>query len=423
MNRRRPDWWTGLGGDVLAAAVVLLGGGALGWIGLGGRAGIGVDLPIFGAAPIPRFGEPPEMGPGGSREMIPETLPVVGLLILACAVILMFLRRRWPIPVFGAAFLFVIVSILIGFPPLGAGIAVTIAAYAVAYRVRRRTALFIAAAAVLVILVLSFAVTGWSSFDTRVFQIAAGIAIAAALGDSARSRREYLSAAEDRAERAERTREAEAEARVAEERLRIARDLHDTVAHQISVISLNAGVASGALRGDPEKAEASLHSIRSASRGALAEIGDLLRYLRAEEPDSAPQPGFEQVEELVQRMSASGMAIELQVVGDPGRVGETAGLTVYRVLQEALTNAHKHGAEQRASARIEIGDDAAQLRVENPSAEGDTLDTASNGLGLVGIRERVSALGGRVATTEQEGLFVLDAWIPLADAEVSEVRS
>ena len=205
----------------------------------------------------------------------------------------------------------------------------------------------------------------------------------------------------ERAERAERSREVEARRRVAEERLRIARDLHDTVAHRISVISLNAGVASQALESRPEKAREALGTIRSAARGVLSEISDLLTHLRSEEDPAAPtrpQWGMGDLPELVARMEAAGLEIDLRVDGELEQVDGTAGQVGYRVVQEGLTNAHKHGRRHGVRVRIAVGSSSLRIEVLNriePLSSGRGEVTGDQ-LGLLGVRERVASAGGTV---------------------------
>ncbi|MFC7456065.1 sensor histidine kinase [Brachybacterium sp. GCM10030267] len=277
----------------------------------------------------------------------------------------------------------------------------------------------IAAAAGLVT-ALAFSVTGWESLDGRVFQIGAAFAIAAALGDSARSRQAFLVQAEDRAARAERSREAEARRRVSEERLRIARDLHDTVAHQISLINLQAGAASGYLTTQPDRAESALSTIREAARGALGDIGELLRHLRDDaDTDAVPaQHGLDALEALVRRLEDSGLEIETDIGGDLAAITGLTGTVAYRVIQEGLVNAHKHGSGNRASLHVSAGRRQVHIEIENPAD--DTADSASRttphsgtGLGLIGLRERVSVAQGTVTTSRSDGAHRLVVELPL----------
>ncbi len=253
-------------------------------------------------------------------------------------------------------------------------------------------------------------------------QFALAVAFAAAAGDGARHRRAYIEAITERAERAERTREAEARRRVSEERLRIARDLHDTVAHQIAVISLNAGVASSALDTNPERARTALVTIRGASRTVLTEIGDLLNLLRADEPDgapTAPQHGLEHLDVLLGQFATSGLGVQRRVEGDLSRVTGAADLVAYRLIQESLTNAHKHGAEHRADLLLQTTGDTLRIVVTNPvPADGAAHRAATDrpvgaGVGLLGMRERVASVRGTVTAGVAPGGWTVTASIPL----------
>lgn len=376
---RIPAW----AGDLLAVAVVI----------------------VTSVVPGPR--------PPGPHGMSPALLTAV---ILA-AVVLVPLRRRWPIPVLALSLALYCATVALKEPSTGVGIVAVLAAFSVGARTSRMITLIAGGIATAIVAALSVTIATFGVVDPRVFQVAAAIAVAAALGDSSRSHREFLRVAEERALRAEQTREAEARRRVAEERLRIAQDLHDTVAHQISVISLNAGVASGALDGNPDKARAALGTIRTASREVLSEIGNLLRYLRtdAESATTPPQPGLDDLDALIDRLRESGLDIRVHREGDPGRVTASAGRVAYRVIQESLTNAHKHGAEGAVTMDITIGEDEMTVTVVNPVTTGraEPSDDQSSGLGLTGIRERVASIGGVVHTDDSEGSFALVARLPL----------
>lgn len=421
--------WSGWQGDVFAATAVLLGGGLLLGLGIGLGIGFGGGFGGSGGPRRPPAGELP--GP----MVLLHTLEAV---LTVTAAGLMFVRRRWPLTVFLLVLAGFALAALLGIPSLGPGIAATIAAYALAERLPRRRAFVITGVAGGLILLLSlFDIrlidVGRVTFDAR---IGAALVIAAALGDSARSRREYLHAVEDRAARAERTREAEAERRVTEERLRIARELHDTVAHQLTVINLHAGAASGYLDARPARAQEALGTIRQAARGALTEIGELLHYLRdADRPGgAAPQRGLDGLDALLARMRDAGLAVHAEIEGDPARLTDSVSNAAYRVVQEALTNAHKHGSGGTARLWLDVGERELVVRSENPTAHGaraaephpglprSPLDGGGangsgiepgGGLGLTGIRERVAMLHGTVAAGAVAGAYRLEVRIPL----------
>lgn len=354
--------------------------------------------------------------PFPEREFHPNS--PVGYAAAVAAAVVVPLRRRWPIPVLGALVALYAVTASTGVLSLGNGLAIGFGVFHVANTRPRRTAVIAAAATAVAAVLLSIYAARESGFDPRVFQFAVSVAFAAAVGDATRSRREYIEAITERAERAEQTREAEAQRRVVEERLRIARDLHDAVAHQIAVISLNAGVASASMTNRPEKAQDSLALIRGAARSVLGEIGDLLNVLRTgEDPagqPSPPQPDLSRIDDLVRDFATAGMQVTVRTEGDITTVTGSTGIVAYRVLQEALTNAHKHGADDRAHILIEAGDRTLRMTVANPvSGARPSAAPASSGHGLIGIRERVAAVHGSVETTPVAGGYRLTATLPL----------
>ncbi|MFV2109585.1 MULTISPECIES: sensor histidine kinase [unclassified Micromonospora] len=353
---------------------------------------------------------------------IPEHEPA-GTVAVALAVVpagLLPLRRRWPLPVLaGCIAIYGLVAATGALEP-GVVLAVSIAMFGAANRTDRRTTLTAACTAVVVTALLNLLTAIGSVFDPRAFQVTVVVAFAAAAGDATRSRREYLRAIIERAERAEQTRESEARRRVTEERLRIARDLHDVVAHQISVISLNAGVASSALQTRPERAQQALGVIRGAARTVLTEIGDLLRVLRTEDDDAggaaAPQPGLDQLDRLVSGFADAGLSVSVRTEGDLAAVSGAVDVVAYRVVQEGLTNAHKHGAEHRARVLIEVDANQVLVVVTNPvsgRSSDDRPEVPSGGHGLVGLRERVASVRGVVETGLSPGGYRLAATLPL----------
>ncbi|QKJ20789.1 sensor histidine kinase [Microbacterium hominis] len=337
----------------------------------------------------------------------------IGLVILA-AVALPF-RRRWPLPILGVELGIFALAAVVGGLPQALSLAVAVAMFQVTNRMPRREGLV--ATGITLAVVTGFGLIAWvgDGPDPRLVQFALTTAIGSALGDATRSRREYIEAITDRAERAERTREAEARRRVSEERLRIARDLHDAVAHQISVISLNAGVASAAVDERPEKAKEALATIRSASRTVLGEIGGLLDVLRAadDDPATAPGPNLARLDELTRQFADAGLDVSVRVEGDLSRAPSAVSLVAYRVIQEALTNAHKHGDEHRAHVLLTVQDDALTVVVTNPTAAGAASTSPGSRRGLVGVRERVATVRGVVETGSAPGGWRVTARLPL----------
>ena len=232
--------------------------------------------------------------------------------------------------------------------------------------------------------------------------------MAAAAGDAVRSRRAFVDAIRERAERAERTREEEARRRVAEERLRIARDLHDVVAHHIALVNVQAGVASHVMDKRPDQAKEALGHVREASRSALNELRatvGLLRQTGDPEAPTEPAPGLARLDELADTFRNAGLPVEVarSDQGDP--LPAAVDLAAYRVIQEALTNVRKHAG---TAAKAEVSVVRVGTRVEvtvldggpgagpahGPGPEADTGPREGGGHGLLGMRERVTAIGG-----------------------------
>ena len=261
-------------------------------------------------------------------------------------------------------------------------------------------------------------------------QLAAFVGFATAAGDANRSHAAYIHGITERARRAEETKEAEALRRVAEERLRIARDLHDLLAHQIAVINLHSSVASQALPERPADAEKSLATIREAARTVLGEIGSLLSVLRATDAggtglSTAPVSGLADLETLLIDFERSGLIVEHRVAGAARPLPGAVDMVAYRVVQEALTNAHKHGADHSALLHLDYQPDGIEVTVTNtvtaqprPGSAAAETAAAAAGHGLLGARERVGSVGGRLTAARGPGpVFRFTAWLPTAAAD------
>jgi signal transduction histidine kinase len=338
---------------------------------------------------------------------------VVGALICLALVV----RRRWPLPVLAFAILGTAVAIVVtdGRTPYAAIVAV--AAYTVASRNERVLAWAsgAVAAGVLVITALLFTTASWG--NPQSLEPVGWIGMAVALGYALRTRRAYITAIEERARRAEQTREEEAGRRVAEERLRIARELHDVVAHHIALISVQSGVAMHLLRTQPDDAAIALGHVREASRSVLDELGTLLGVLRQPEDAGAPTeptPGLGRLDELVDRFVTAGLKVDVVTSGRPRPLSAAADLAAYRIVQESLTNAQKHGAGGDAQVRLAHDFDALRIEVHNYGGGPAVAEPpASGGHGIIGMRERATSLGGTLrAVAEPDGAFRVIATLP-----------
>jgi signal transduction histidine kinase len=329
--------------------------------------------------------------------------------VLTCAALA--LRRRRPGAVLAGTVLGAAAVILLDGGPSSITFVPFVALYSFAVANDRRETLLGFAAAVLgVAAAVALAPTPWPP-DARTFQHVSSFAVAAAVGMTVRARRAYVVAIEERAERAERTREQEAARRVAEERLRIARELHDVIAHRAAIVNVQASVAHHLVLVDPPGALTAIEHVRDAGRAILDELGDVLNVLR--QPDDvvdphAPAPGLDEVQHLTESLQGAGMNIRQSVSGSPRAIAGGVDLVAYRVLQEALTNAHKHG-KGRATMAIRYEPTYVELEVTNPVSDDVTAmastaamaDTPTDpagrvGFGLIGMRERVAAVGGHM---------------------------
>ncbi|PJN00147.1 two-component sensor histidine kinase [Streptomyces sp. CB01201] len=247
------------------------------------------------------------------------------------------------------------------------------------------------------------------------------------LGDSMRTRKAYFAQLEERASRLEREREAQAKVAVAAERARIARELHDVVAHNVSVMVVQADGAAYVMDTSPDQARTALETISMTGRQALAEMRRLLGVLRTGEHQEAgeyvPQPDVQQIEDLVETVRGAGLTVDFKVEGTPRPLPSGVELTAYRIVQEALTNTRKHGGpDAGASVRLVYFDDGLGLLVEDDgrgAAHEMYEDGGADGQGhgLIGMRERIGMVGGTLdAGPRPGGGFRISALLPLKPA-------
>lgn len=316
-------------------------------------------------------------------------------------------RRRAPLAVFGVMAAVAFLQWLAG-APLPADVALLIALYTVAaHSSRLRT---LSAVAVLELGSLLASLT-WATHGrtTQSFIALSAMVIAAAVtGVNVRTRRAYLAALEDRAGRLERERDQQAQLAVAGERARIAREMHDIVTHNLSVMVALADGAVFAQERHPEKAAAAMRQVSGTGRQAITDMRRFLGVLRADEPDALrhPMPGIAQLEPLAEQVRAAGLPTRLSVSGNPAAATAAAQLTVYRLVQEALTNTLKHApAGTRAEVRVRCSPDSVRVDVTDDgpaaTASADASSTASghgsgHGHGIPGMRERAAAYGGQL---------------------------
>ncbi|MEW2113606.1 sensor histidine kinase [Streptomyces sp. NPDC005474] len=257
--------------------------------------------------------------------------------------------------------------------------------------------------------------------------LAVPFALAWVLGDSLRTRRAYFAQLEERAARLEKEREAQAKVAVAAERARIARELHDVVAHNVSVMVVQADGAAYVLDTAPDQAKKALETISGTGRQALAEMRRLLGVLRTGEHEEGgeyvPQPDVEQLGDLIEQCRTSGLPVDYKIEGTPRPLPSGVELTAYRIVQEALTNTRKHGGPNTgASVRLVYFDDGLGLLVEDdgkgaPHEHYEDGGVDGQGHGLIGMRERVGMVGGTLdAGPRPGGGFRISALLPLKPA-------
>jgi signal transduction histidine kinase len=350
------SWHTAL--DVLALLVILL----------------SVTPPLFGR---------------GDWEVGPAVL-ITGLVM---GVSLMF-RRRFADWVLGINIVLTLVLMWLGVSGAATGIPTAIAIYAVALSMPRVMVWRLSAVTALALMSGFVAFADFDLFEPSWIAFAAVPALSAALGTISRSRHDLLAASEERARIAEEGREAEVSRSIAEERLRIARDLHDLIAHQIAAVGLHAELAERSISSNQDQAKASLQIIKDSSRQGLHDIAELMKVLR-EDGESGQTLSLVNLSDLIARYEQAGLFTDLRIEGELSDLPAVVDAVAYRIIQEGLTNANKHGQGQKASLTISRTDDELVIEVSNQATT--TQSQPSSGYGLTGIRERVATVSGEVS--------------------------
>ncbi|HEX2132028.1 MAG TPA: sensor histidine kinase [Actinophytocola sp.] len=375
-------------GDSLIAVVILL-----------------FDLMIFVAAAVT-----PEMDPKPWYVTVPIVLGVVTPMVF---------RRRYPV---AAAYL----TLLFGIPhalfELGVASFTTacIALYTlVVYVGRRQAAVFLAANALITGIQTPLQYEDRDNVVLTLMMATLMLALSWLLGEFVAARRAYHAEVEQRLSLLEVERDHQAQMAVAAERARIARELHDVVAHAVSVMVVQADGAAYAVHDKPDLAERAVQTISRTGREALAELRRLLGVLRSEDEsgDRTPQPGTQSLSELAERVRAVGLPVRLELVGDVDDLPAGVGLGIYRIVQEALTNSLKHaGPGTRAMVRVERAADHVELEISDDGRQAmRTLVGVAGGNGLIGMRERALVFGGSLeAGPRADGGWQVRARLPLA---------
>jgi signal transduction histidine kinase len=351
----------------------------------------------------------------------------IGVALAAGLAMPVIFRRANPVAAYATAVLFGGIQVLVGARPIATDLSILILLYTLAAYSPRRVSIWglavcLAGSAV--------GIARWTTMGGRPLLdwltvgavLFAGPALLAwVFGDSMRYRRAYYASLEDRAARLEQERDAQARVAVVAERARIARELHDVIAHNVSVMVVQADGASYALATDPARAKEALAAISATGRQALAEMRRLLGVLRREDDQTrsglTPQPGIGELGELLDQARIAGLPVSFSVEGVPRPLPGGAALTAYRIVQESLTNTRKHaGPVASASVVLRYSTDALVLAISDDGRGAAAPDGA--GHGLTGMRERVAVYGGSVvAGPRPGGGFEVVATLPLTPVQ------
>ena len=346
--------------------------------------------------------------------------PLAALLLVAVAGLALAWRRRYPVTVLVVSTAAAVTYTLLGYVNGAVVLAPILALYAVATQVSVRRAIALTVATVAVLTAATGArnpfgqITGGGA-DLIPFLGAAALFA----GFAVANRRAYVASIHDRAQE-------EARRRIDEERLRIARELHDVVAHTMATINVQAGAAAHVLPTRPEVAAEALQAIKAASKEGLRELRAILNVLRqADDADpTQPAPGTTQLEALVTGARQAGLETTLTVTGTPVPLPAAVDLAAYRIVQESLTNAIRHAGPATAAVTLNYGDD--ELRVDvTDTGLGQPAGVVSEGAGhgLTGMRERAAAVGGTVeAGPGPAGGFRVAARLPLGDTRIDAME-
>jgi signal transduction histidine kinase len=337
------------------------------------------------------------------------------LILVAIQALALWWRRSHPLAVLILVISGGLASFAISTDREPAGTALVFAVYAVSVYAGTRVRLWVAGAAIAIILAaVVLLLLGDFSIARNLIPTGALSLVAWVIGDYIRGRREFLNEliARHRSELETLRRQA-----VDEERLRIARELHDVVAHNVSVMAIQAGAARVTVNADADNRKA-LQSIETTARDTLAELNRLLGVLRKEpgQPELSPQPDLGQLDALLRTAREAGLDVDLKITGDSRPLPAALGLTAYRIVQEAITNALRHAHASTLEVRVSYLPDALELTIrDNGRGVSEEAVKASTGHGLIGMRERVALFGGKLeAGSSDLGGFVVRSRIPLS---------
>ena len=341
---------------------------------------------------------------------LPHT-PAPALILVAVACLALIWRRRWPVAVLGVSVAAATIYTLLGYVNGAVLVAPMVALYTVAAQSAVRHAVAYGLGTLAVLGSASIAVNPLGPFGGGVDILPFMVAVVVVAGIAVANRRAYVDSIRDRAE-------TDARRRLDEERLRIARELHDVVAHTMATINVQAGVAAHVLPTRPEAAAESLQAIKTASKEGLRELRAILNVLRqADDADpTQPAPGTARLEDLIAGARRAGLETTLTVTGDPVRLPAAVDLAAYRIIQESLTNTIRHAGPATAAVSLGYAGDEVRIDVTDTGRGRPAIAGNDGGHGLAGMRERATAVGGTVeAGPGPAGGFRVAARLPLAD--------
>ncbi|MCE5191201.1 MAG: sensor histidine kinase [Actinomycetia bacterium] len=326
------------------------------------------------------------------------------------------LRRRSPWVALALSGAFAVAYTVTPQPPAPVNLGPMIALYTLAAYSKRRRVGFLALLIVGVIAAVPvFAFSSSIRWVSDVVGAFVMLAAATLLGEAERNRREYISEVERRAAEAEMNRETEALRRVDEERIRIARDVHDIVAHSLSIVTVQASAAEALLDSDPARARESIEHVRSVGKQALAELRSMLDVLRTGESEAPLEPTADitHLDALVAPVRDARIDVTVDVAGDLAAIPAFAAVSAYRIVQEALTNVVRHSGATSATVAVSVTPEKLTLAVTDNGRAASDAPAAVPGHGIQGMRERVDALGGRFSAEPERDGFTVCAVIPL----------
>lgn len=348
--------------------------------------------------------------PGSGRPF--DALWYVLMVAIAAPIVI---RDRYPVPALLTVAVLCATYTLLGYPGGFYTVALFFVIWAAAAAGQRIPAIAVAAGVVAVLVLAGPLVARGHALDSAAPLWLGGWLVASlVLGEVSRGRRQYLAQVEQRALEAERTREEEARRRAGEERMRIARELHDVLAHNISMINVQAGVAVHLLDKQPDQARSALVAISQASKEALAELRATLGVLRSvdEAEPRNPVPGLARLDELVEHARASGLEVSVAIDNAALELPAGTDLAAFRIIQESLTNVTRHARARSATIAVRRSPSELEITVDDDGAGAPTDPLPGNGIS--GMRERATAAGGRLEVGPRPtGGFRVRALLPL----------